>query len=1299
MFWVLFNIFWSFGKRGAEPKNSKKSLLNGELEITGFKTTGMGNFGFYLYQSFTLMFSVIYLMLIFDTYWDCELKGPDDLCYRGSKPILGTGTYFAKHLPGKNKASVNAIIFFWCWCTGVSWAIYNYLYGQVIPNHFRIQCDFSEATHVRCKRNGKIVVMSNPNYWVRTSRRFTKYFSDMFGSDAVQAFHESTSEVVVAPNGTSSFVFMCAQYAYDRVHQTFSAAAVELDMSYGALRSAPGLSEAEAQTLLATLGSNAIPFNIDSHLRLLATELSSYLYIYQFTFFLVWLWFGGLIWCSPQMVVVVVCATVAVRIQRANQEKIAQIGEAGLDSVCKIKRGDKWVEARSEDLVPGDVLLLDQSNWTLPCDMVVTKGTCICDESGLTGESMPVRKAEVPQTAGTYDTKSGEKHTLFAGTKLLQADSEGSMAVVTQTGIRTAKGDLVSAILYPATMVFEYDEELKIIFTLLSLYAAVLFGISVWLQTKISPMNWVSIFAFACFTISQILPPLLPISLVIGYTKSSERLKKLGVLCVQPKRIAISGKIHAFMFDKTGTLTKQGLDFIGVNRSDSSKFAGSNPWNAASSAASDLVNWSLATCHAVAYLRKDDGDKMLVGNQVEVQMFTGSEWKLNDTGEVVEVTSKKTNEKLAIEKRFEFDHHTMTMSVVVRAPDGNVHVFCKGAPERVGALCVESTLPADFETTSAAHAMDGCYVIGMSHKNLGNISSEEVAMLTRETAESKGSLNFIGLLLFRNELKEDTKEAINIIKGGDVRPIMVTGDNAHCGYYIAKAAALIEAGQTIFLADSTITGNEVTWSTFDGSVQGISTDDVTARCNASKGKVELAITGKAMTALTNSGVLNSLLLSTRIFARVSPDQKVQVINMMIARGFIVGMCGDGGNDCGALRAAHCGVALSDAEASVVSPFTSSTKSVMSVVDVLCEGRCALVTSFAAYRFYITYGLNWSIVKTINFAYGVRMPITAYLTIDSICSWLCAWAITGALPLDRLLHKYRPTSSLFSGNIFISCVLPWLMWMGIMTIMLLHVSDNHPDHTVMPPVLTKGVGYWELGDTWESTIFTFFQVCPLIWCGVCYSLGTKFRKPVWMNKPMLAVWGTIFIFYSTALLIEPGKFSGFFHIASNAHNGLNTESPVWMRYQMPLGCPQYAGATPANMTIDPTLCRKQGPGKYADCNADSYKAAIGLGSWRAELPSDATCAIIRMSVNKCKGACDTWEPGVPSPGMPLDIRSTLFGCVLAGMAFMMLCEMVVNHIWIKPCDWINDGSVTEADVENVIVNSISNGHSKVATSIV
>ena len=134
-----------------------------------------------------------------------------------------------------------------------------------------------------------------------------------------------------------------------------------------------------------------------------------------------------------------------------------------------------------------------------------------------------------------------------------------------------------------------------------------------------------SIFAFACFTISQILPPLLPVALVIGHTKSSERLKEKDILCVQPKRIAISGKIHAFCFDKTGTLTKQGLDFIGVrpvadtpaNGDGGREFSPNvlipdSPENESWWAGQDpdctqLMTCALATCHAVTTLREEDG--------------------------------------------------------------------------------------------------------------------------------------------------------------------------------------------------------------------------------------------------------------------------------------------------------------------------------------------------------------------------------------------------------------------------------------------------------------------------------------------------------------------------------------------------------------------------------------------------------------------------------------------------------------------------------------------------------------------
>ena len=314
-----------------------------------------------------------------------------------------------------------------------------------------------------------------------------------------------------------------------------------------------------------------------------------------------------------------------------------------------------------------------------------------------------------------------------------------------------------------------------------------------------------------------------------------------------------------------------------------------------------------------------------MGNQVEVQMFGGSGWRLDETpGQPPSVRSRHTAEKLVIEKRFEFDHHTMTMSVIVRDAKNNVHVFCKGAPEKVGAVCAPSDLPADFDSVSRKHAMEGCYVIGLAHVELGPMSEQDVAQLTREQVEKSGTLTFLGLMLFRNELKPDTTAAIKMIIAGDVRPVgwpscfvlralllpayfviaastkrsennvtmailllcaqvMVTGDNAQCGYYIAKECGLVSPGTQIFLSE--VTNGEITWKDMTTDVPNggeplrLPTAQILDRCKTSKNSgnpTELAITGKAMSILTSRGQCEDFLLVTRIFARVQPDQKVQV---------------------------------------------------------------------------------------------------------------------------------------------------------------------------------------------------------------------------------------------------------------------------------------------------------------------------------------------------------------------------------------------------------------------------------------
>lgn len=98
-----------------------------------------------------------------------------------------------------------------------------------------------------------------------------------------------------------------------------------------------------------------------------------------------------------------------------------------------------------------------------------------------------------------------------------------------------------------------------------------------------------------------------------------------------------------------------------------------------------------------------------------------------------------------------------------------------------------------------------------------------------------------------------------------------------------------------------------------------------------------------------------MLVKTQIFARMSPDEKNEVVERLQSLGYTVLMCGDGANDCAALKAADVGISLSEAEASVAAPFTSSTPDISCVIEVIKEGRAALVTSFSCFKYmYVSY---------------------------------------------------------------------------------------------------------------------------------------------------------------------------------------------------------------------------------------------------------------------------------------------------------------------------------------------------------
>jgi cation-transporting ATPase 13A3/4/5 len=131
--------------------------------------------------------------------------------------------------------------------------------------------------------------------------------------------------------------------------------------------------------------------------------------------------------------------------------------------------------------------------------------------------------------------------------------------------------------------------------------------------------------------------------------------------------------------------------------------------------------------------------------------------------------------------------------------------------------------------------------------------------------------------------------------------------------------------------------------------------------------VALVISGpqwKSILENDHSYALN-LIEHIRVVGRCTPNDKMTFVNLLGEKGYITLMCGDGANDSGALKAAHVGITLSDSDATILSPFTSLDRSIASVVEVLREGRCAIASAIASYKYMIMYGQVESINQMIN----------------------------------------------------------------------------------------------------------------------------------------------------------------------------------------------------------------------------------------------------------------------------------------------------------------------------------------------
>jgi cation-transporting ATPase 13A2 len=186
---------------------------------------------------------------------------------------------------------------------------------------------------------------------------------------------------------------------------------------------------------------------------------------------------------------------------------------------------------------------------------------------------------------------------------------------------------------------------------------------------------------------------------------------------------------------------------------------------------------------------------------------------------------------------------------------------------------------------------------------------------------------------------------------------------------------------------------------------------------------QLACTGEAFEFLlenSQTDQLHSFLMKTAVFARMSPEQKHRLVEQLQLLNYTVAFCGDGANDCAALKAADVGISLSQAEASIAAPFSSQTTDIRCVLDVIREGRCALVTSFSAFKFMALYSLIQFTTAGLLCAKAVFITDSQYIYIDLLLILPVALAMSRFEAAEAIGPK-RPTAKLISKRVMTSIV--------------------------------------------------------------------------------------------------------------------------------------------------------------------------------------------------------------------------------------------------------------------------------------
>lgn len=752
-----------------------------------------------------------------------------------------------------------------------------------------------------------------------------------------------------------------------------------------------------------------------------------------------------------------------------------------IPSYTTVIRDGQEQEILSQDVVPGDLILLSEGDAITADGRLIESANLQVEQSTLTGEVNPIRKVDHPVFEENL-THFETPNLVFTGTGV----SEGTGKLIAcGIGMDTEFGKIAGLTQNMEAEASPLEIQMDRLTRQVSIIAAFIAVLFFFLSVFVVGDSWTSAFIFALGMFVAFIPEGLLPTLTLSLAQASQRMSSKNALVKDLNSVETLGSTTVICTDKTGTLSQNEMTVnqvwtadhefavTGVGyKSEGEIQADGKNWRADENLALQLSLTAATLCSNAKLIPPENAEERftVLGDPTEACLEVVAR-----KGQI-DVEALKARHPRLRELPFESRRKRMTtINQVPLALEGSQRIaFTKGAPKEVMELSNRIVKDGQIQTMTDGmrqeiiqandnYAKQGLRVLGVAYRPLLADDSRIPKSMSDYTPENiEEDMTFLGLIVMQDPPRPEVKDAVRRAHEAGIRIIMITGDYGLTAESIARKIGIIE-------------GNEAR------VVSGPELDEI------------------------DDQVLKEWLQGDIIFARVAPEQKLRIVENLQELDEVVAMTGDGVNDAPALKKANIGVAMGIAGTDVAKESADmilTDDNFATIIDAVEEGRAV----YDNIRKFLTYILTSNVAEAVPSLFyllsggAIPLPLVTMqiLTIDLGTDLIPALGLGGEKPEPGIMTRppRQQDEAILNKQVFFKSY----FWYGLIEAffaMAGYFMVNHLNGWPEKPLAQTGTSAYVMATTMTLASIIFGQMGNVQNCRTNYE--SVFKIKLFSNK--------------------------------------------------------------------------------------------------------------------------------------------------------------------------------------------------------